>query len=96
MMMLMTTRITVVMVMMMMIIMMIIMMTLTTTTTTKSQAHQITSRATMVPRKLKNNQRKKFHLSLTLFYSFVTRTIVCLMRIQLSVAFMLLLLSPFQ
>ena len=51
MMMLMTTRITV-------MVMMIVIMTLTTTTMTKSQARQITSRATMVPRKLKNNRRK--------------------------------------
>ena len=77
MMMMMTTRITV---------MVIVTMTLTTTTMTKSQARQITSRATMVPRKLKNN-RKNFYLSLTLFYSFVTWIIVWLMRIQLSVVF---------
>ena len=85
-MMMMTTLTTVVMVMM------IIMMTLTTTMT-KSQARPITSKATMVSRKLKNNGRKKFHLSLTLFYSFVTRIIIWLMHIQLSVAFMLLLSS---
>ena len=91
-MMLMTTRITV---MVMVMVMMIVIMKLTRTTMTKSQARQITSRATMVPRKLKNNRRKKFHPSLTLFYSFVTRIIVWLMRIQLSVVFMLLL-SPFQ
>ena len=46
-------------------------------------------------KKAKKQPKKKFHLSLTLFYSFVTRIIVWLMRIQLSVAFMLLLL-PFQ
>ena len=45
------------------------------TTTKKSQACLMTSRATMVPRKLKNNRRKKFHLSLTIFYSFVPQLI---------------------
>ena len=55
MMILMTTRITVVMVM----VIMIIMMTLTTTTTMKSQARQLTSRVTMVPRKLKKQPKKK-------------------------------------
>ena len=62
--------------------MMMIIKIMLATTTKKSQACLMTSRATMVPRKLKNNRSKKFHLSLTIFYSFVTQLIrIIILRI---------------